>query len=172
MSNKGVNVGHIRISGIIDESIVDGDGIRAVIFAQGCAHNCHGCQNPETHDFNGGVLMTYNDILKKLPEPYEIDGITLSGGDPLYQAKDFLGLVKILKEKYGNIWLYTGFVWEDVMKGSNEDMKQLLLSVDIVVDGKYDESKRSITSTRPCGSENQRIIDVEMSKIFNEVSYK
>ena len=94
------------------DSIVDGEGIRAVVWTQGCSHNCLGCHNPETHDFNGGYLVNVDDLKKEIGELTNQQGITFSGGDPLYQVDSVLELVKYSKSIGLNVWLYTGFTYE------------------------------------------------------------
>ena len=80
---------YVRLAGVIYESLVNGPGIRRVYFAQGCRHNCDGCFNPETHDFNGGELMDMNELINDAISNPIINGITFSGGDPLEQAESF-----------------------------------------------------------------------------------
>ena len=84
----------IKIAGIEAESFVDGPGIRFAIFTQGCAHNCPGCQNPQTHDFEGGHYMSLTTILEMIEENPLLDGVTLSGGDPMYQAEALVPLAR------------------------------------------------------------------------------
>lgn len=158
----------IRISGIIEESYTDGVGIRFSVFTQGCAHNCPGCQNPNTHDFKGGCLVTIESIVDKVLSNPMLDGITLTGGDPLYQVDACIELCKQLKEKSPamTVWCYTGFTWEEIL--GNPEQRKLLNYIDILVDGPYLESKRQL-SLRFRGSSNQRIIDVKQSLEYGEV---
>ena len=130
----------IKISGIVKNSIVDGIGVRYVIFTQGCSHNCHGCHNPETHDFNGGYYMSVDDIMSDIDKYIiGIRGITLSGGDPLYplNRKAVTYLCKRFKEKYPyqTIWLYTGYTIEQLDLSEN-----IFKYVDVLVDGPFIES--------------------------------
>lgn len=142
------------------DSIVDGDGIRTVIWFQGCSHKCIGCHNPETHDFNVGIEYDLVDILKKIDELEYQDGITLSGGDPFFQADAATNIAKYAKKKGMNVWAYTGFLFEDIIK--NEKLKKLLECIDILIDGKFDIEKKSL-NCKYRGSTNQRIIDVKKS---------
>lgn len=163
----------IRIAGLEKESIVDGEGIRYVIFTQGCNHNCLGCHNPESHDFNGGTLIDDTVILNDIKNNCLLDGITLSGGDPMFQAKDLINIVKQCKENKMSIWLYTGFTFEQFLKFKRhdkenvdtritKDMIELLKYIDIVVDGPFVMELK--TMEKPyVGSSNQRIIDVQKS---------
>lgn len=162
-----------RIAGIERESIVDGEGWRYVIFFQGCKHNCKGCHNPETHEFNAGIEVTEEFILMdlKICNSAGLMDITLSGGDPFFQAKNIKNLCAKLKESGYNIWAYTGFEFEEFLKfinkekcnkEVNQDMIELLNYIDVVVDGPFVESKRTISSEyRYRGSTNQRLIDVK-----------
>jgi anaerobic ribonucleoside-triphosphate reductase activating protein len=97
----------LRIAGIIKESIVDGPGIRLVVFSQGCKHNCKGCHNPETHSFTGGRLINIEDILEMVKDNPLLDGITFSGGEPLEQAENFAALGERIKEMGLNVITYT-----------------------------------------------------------------
>lgn len=89
----------IRIAGISKESLVDGPGIRYVIFAQGCLHNCIGCHNPSTHPLDGGYLVDINEIYNDIISNKFIDGVTFSGGEPFLQVNEFTEIAKKLKEK-------------------------------------------------------------------------
>lgn len=161
----------LRIAGIEKESIVDGEGLRYVIFTQGCSHNCHGCHNPETHDFNGGKIVNTQDLLNEILANPLLDGVTLSGGDPLFQAKQCIEIVKACKENNLTVWLYTGFEFEQFIRFLNNEkcderinkyMISLLRKVDVVVDGPFIESKKTLDSLFR-GSSNQRLIDSKKS---------
>lgn len=161
----------LRIAGIEKESIVDGEGLRYVIFTQGCSHNCPGCHNPETHDFNGGKIVDTQNLIDEILANPLLDGITLSGGDPLFQAKQCIDLVKTCKENNLTVWLYTGFEFEQFIRFLNNEkcderinkyMISLLRKVDVVVDGPFIESKKTLDSLFR-GSSNQRLIDSKKS---------
>lgn len=167
----------LRIAGIEQESMVDGEGIRFVVFMQGCSHNCEGCHNPETHDFHGGMEICADEILKLVESDPLIDGITLSGGDPFFQAKKLLPLCKYWKSKGLNIWAYTGFVFDEFMKYKNNeesdkrltpDMLELLNYIDVVVDGPFMIDKRTLEKEY-IGSSNQRLIDVQETLKNNKI---
>ena len=154
-------MGTIRLAGVVDESFTDGVGIRYTIFTQGCKHKCHNCQNPGTWDFKGGQLFDIDEIIESIKGNPLLDGITLSGGDPMYQTKEVLEIVQKIKSMTSlTIWLYTGFTYEDCL--GDKDKLQILKYIDILVDGEYDESKRSL-ALQFRGSSNQRIIDVQKS---------
>lgn len=158
----------IRISGIVEESIVDGPGIRFVIFSQGCKHNCLGCHNPETHSFSGGELIKIDKIIEKIKENPLLDGVTFSGGDPFEQAGKFANLGKKIKDlNLGlNVITYTGYVFEDILESDNMDWKDLLNVTDILIDGPFEIDKKSL-ELKFRGSSNQRIIDVKSGKVID-----
>ncbi len=149
----------IRISGIERESIVDGDGIRYVIFTQGCPHHCPGCHNPQTHSFVGGKSVQIDSLLDDISKRKDwIDGITLSGGEPFCQSDR----CRIIAEKaHGmglSVWCYTGYLFEDLYRQNDG----LLKCIDILVDGPFVQSERSLDLVFR-GSRNQRIIDISAS---------
>lgn len=155
----------IRLSGIEKQSIVDGRGIRYVIFTQGCTHNCPGCHNTQTHSLNGGQLVKIDDLIAEIKDTMTNDiltGVTLSGGDPVLQSKQLIELVKPLKETGLDIWMYTGYTFEKLMENKNGYARELLEYIDVLVDGKYEEEKRTLDKPF-VGSSNQRIIDVNKS---------
>ena len=154
------------------DSIVDGEGIRTVVWTQGCPHNCKGCHNPGTHDFNGGFLMDVDEVIEELKNIEGQDGITLSGGDPLCQSDACIEICKAAKELGLNIWCYTGYVWEkDVCGWMSEqcpETKEILSLIDVCVDGPFIEARKNI-SLQFRGSENQRLIDVSKTLQTGEV---
>lgn len=147
-----------------NDSIVDGEGIRTVIWTQGCLHHCPGCHNPQTHDLNGGIEYDIEDIKQELSKVELQDGITLSGGDPFFQAKASACLAKYAKSIGMDVWAYTGYTYEQLLSISqkNEDIRELLNNIDVLVDGKFEQEKKSL-NVRYRGSTNQRIIDVPAS---------
>ena len=151
------------------DSIVDGPGIRTVIWTQGCSHNCEGCQNPTTHDFQGGFSVNVEEINKELDNLLGQQGITLSGGDPMFQAGACAKIAKHAKEIGLNVWCYTGFTYEQVLK--SKEMMELLKQTDVLVDGKFDINEFSLNLDFR-GSRNQRIIDVQKSLKENKVILK
>ena len=150
------------------DSIIDGEGIRTVIWFQGCGHNCLGCHNPETHDFNAGIPYDTEDIKKEMKALKYQKGITLSGGDPFYQAAGAAELAKYAHEIGLNVWAYTGFNLEELLKENDPDKMNLLRNVDILVDGRFILAKKSL-NCKFRGSTNQRVIDVKKSLDSNEV---
>ncbi len=146
------------------DSIVDGAGIRTVIWTQGCSHKCKGCHNPETHDFNGGYEFDVEDIKRKIDELIGQDGITLSGGDPMFQPEACNEIAIYAKSKGLNIWCYTGFTYEQLLELSLKKpiYKEFLGNIDVLIDGRFVLSKKSLDCTFR-GSTNQRIIDTKRS---------
>jgi anaerobic ribonucleoside-triphosphate reductase activating protein len=145
---------------------VDGPGIRMTIFTQGCNHHCPGCQNPQTHDFNGGHFIELDEILSMIDENPLLDGITFSGGDPMDQAAALVPLAREIKERGLNLVIFTGYTYERLMELSHErpDMFELLTFADILIDGPFIMAKKSL-ELKFRGSSNQRIIDVQKSLV-------
>ena len=160
----------IQMAGIIKESIVDGPGIRMVLFAQGCRHHCPGCHNPETHDFSGGTRYTIEEILAMVRKNPLLDGLTFSGGDPLEQAEAFAALAVEAKKLGLNIMTYTGYTLEYIQQNASQHpgWAELLWNTDILVDGRFELQKRNLL-LKFRGSENQRIIDVKNTTSKREV---
>ena len=154
----------VRLAGIAYESLVNGPGMRRVFFAQGCKHNCEGCFNPETHDFSGGEEKNMDDLIKDVLKNKMIKGITFSGGDPIEQAGKFSYMAKAFKDSGLNIWCYTGYIFEELLRKRKEDkgIEELLNNVDVLVDGRFEINNKK-DGLRFKGSMNQRIINVEES---------
>lgn len=153
----------LRIANFEKESFVDGPGVRYTIFTQGCKHNCPGCHNPSTHSFTGGKDYSVSSIYKDILENKNIDGVTLSGGDPLYQVESCLVLAKKIKDNTDlDIWCYTGFTFEELLESKDEYVHKLLNYIDVLVDGMFDISQKS-AELQFRGSHNQRVIDVKKS---------
>lgn len=152
----------LRIAGIVRESIVDGPGIRFVVFCQGCPHQCQGCHNAVTHDFDGGYVCEIDKILKAIDENPLLDGVTFSGGEPACQPKGFLTLAKALRERNLHIMMYSGYTFEELQElaEDSEELRELLEYVDILVDGRYEAIERDLTLSFR-GSRNQRVIDMK-----------
>lgn len=149
----------IRISGMIDESIVDGPGLRMTVFVQGCPHHCKGCHNPQTHDFDGGEVKSIMEIFESFKENPLLSGITFSGGEPFCQPRPLSRLGQLVKGEGQNVVTYTGYTYEQLLEMSKTDkgVKDLLEVTDILIDGPYVEEKRDL-DLKYRGSSNQRII--------------
>ena len=154
----------VRLSGIAYESLVNGPGIRRVFFSQGCKHNCEGCFNPDTHDFNGGEDRDMDELIEEVEDNPMLKGITFSGGDPFERAEEFAYMARCFKAQGLNIWSYTGYTYEFIMNSldSRPEWGEFLKYIDILVDGRFEEDKKDET-IRFRGSNNQRIIDVQES---------
>ena len=154
----------MRIAGLVQDSIVDGRGMRFVVFTQGCPHNCEGCHNPDTHDPTGGREMAVDDVIKDLLSNPMTDGVTLSGGEPFMQPGDCAEIAHAAHENGLNVWTYTGYTFEKLLEFSEEnaDITALLSETDILIDGPFILAQRSM-GTPWRGSRNQRLIDVKKS---------
>ena len=154
----------IRIAGTISESIVDGPGFRYVVFTQGCPHHCEGCHNPETHDFAGGRLTDTDALYDQCMENPLTDGVTFSGGEPFCQPQPLFELGSRFKAAGKHLMCYSGWTFEELLKKSEteEYTGKLLGILDILVDGRFDIAKRSL-SLKYRGSTNQRLVDVPAS---------
>ena len=151
----------IQVAGIVDDSIVDGVGLRLTVFTQGCSRRCPGCHNPQTHELDGGKTMDVDEILDLVKKNPLLDGITLSGGEPFLQVRACTELAKGVHDMGLNVWCYTGYVFEDLLS-NNEYLREFLESIDVLVDGPFKQNKKTLNS-RFRGSTNQRIIDVPAS---------
>ena len=149
--------GVVRVAGRIAESIVDGPGLRYVLFTQGCPHRCPGCHNPGTHDFGGGTPVVLRDILADIRRNPLLRGVTFSGGEPFCQSEALIPLAAALKSLGYHLMAYTGYVWEDLARDSAA--ARLLPFLDMLVDGPFVAARRSL-ELRFRGSSNQRILDV------------
>ncbi len=154
----------LRLAGVIRESIVDGPGMRMTIFTQGCPHNCEGCHNPQTHDFNGGYISHPENILKELDKDKLLRGVTFSGGEPFMQPEALAELALEIHKRGLDIVTYTGFTFEQLIDSFDKhpERRLLLEQTDYLIDGKFVLSLRSL-ELHFRGSSNQRIIDVKKS---------
>ena len=154
----------VRVFGTANDSIVDGPGLRYALFVQGCKHNCKGCHNPKSHSLDGGTLKDTDEIFEEIKKNPLLDGVTFSGGEPFLQAKALSELAKKIKTLGLNLYVYSGFTFEELVCGANENnsWRELLEQTDFLVDGKFEEDKKHYTLLFK-GSENQRIIDVRES---------
>lgn len=150
----------ISVLSIIEDTMVDGPGFRTAIYCAGCRHQCEGCHNPQSWDFEGGHAMTTEDIMRVIEaDPYA--NVTFSGGDPMYQPEGFAELARAIRERTKKtIWCYTGFTFEALL--TNPRQRALLEQIDVLVDGPFVKSKRD-ESLIFRGSSNQRLVDVPAS---------
>ncbi len=143
----------LNVNTIVTDSIVDGPGLRSVVFFQGCSHACPGCHNSDSWSFEPCRLMTEEEIINQINENNFSKKITLSGGDPMQQ--DIRKLVKMLKEDGFNIWLYTGYELDEL----NSKQQEVLEYIDTIVTGRFEEDLKDL-SLDFRGSSNQQIIEL------------
>lgn len=149
------------------DSIVDGEGIRTVIWFQGCLHHCKECHNPETWNFDGGIEFDVEEIKAEIKNLKYQKGVTLSGGDPFFQPIAALEIAKYAHSLGLNVWCYTGFTFEELLD-EDIDKKEFLKNIDVLIDGRFEIAKKSL-ACKFRGSTNQRIIDVTKSLENNKV---
>ncbi|MDE6807318.1 MAG: anaerobic ribonucleoside-triphosphate reductase activating protein [Prevotella sp.] len=156
----------ISVLRIIEDTMVDGPGFRTSIYCAGCQHQCPGCHNPQSWDFEGGHPMSTEEIMRIIEaDPYA--NVTFSGGDPMYQPEGFTELARAIKARTTkNIWCYTGFTFETLI--NNPRQRALLEQIDVLVDGPFVKSQRD-ESLHFRGSRNQRLVDVPRSLTQGQV---
>ncbi len=159
---------NIRIYGTVEDSIVDGPGMRYSVFTQGCPHHCPGCHNPESHDFTGGRDADTADLIAVMKRNPLLDGLTLSGGDPMCQPEACRELADAAHALHLNVWCYTGYTWEKLMQENDPARLALIHAVDVLVDGPFLLSQRSL-ELKFCGSRNQRLIDVRKTLAAGQI---
>ena len=157
----------IRLAGLVNDSIVDGPGFRYTVFTQGCPHGCPECHNPETHDMKGGRLIDTEEVIEQLGKNPLVRGVTLSGGEPMMQAEALCEIADAAKGKGLSVWCYTGFTLEALLQENRADRVRLLSLCDVLVDGPFVASLRSLDLLY-CGSSNQRLIDLPASLAAGE----
>ena len=151
----------MRIASYIQDSIVDGPGLRFTLFTQGCPHRCPGCHNPQTHDPGGGSEMSVGEIVGLILKNPLTDGVTFSGGEPFAQAEDCAAIARAVRAKGLDVWAYSGYTFEELMEMAKEDpdVKRLLESCSVLIDGRYLQEQKSMDLPYR-GSKNQRIIEL------------
>jgi anaerobic ribonucleoside-triphosphate reductase activating protein len=150
----------ISVLKIIEDTMVDGPGFRTSIYCAGCPNHCWGCHNPQSWDIKRGHPMTTEEIMNVI-EADSYANVTFSGGDPMFQAEGFTELAKAIRRRTKkNIWCFTGFLYENILK--NPVQRQLLQLIDVLVDGPYIQAKRN-EDLLFRGSSNQRLINVKAS---------
>lgn len=158
---------------IFHDDMKNGSGLRVTLFVSGCAHNCRGCHNPDTHDPKSGEVFDENALnkIKKYLDHDYIDGITITGGDPLYPANltDVYNLICTIRKEFPNktIWLYTGYTFEEIAE--RKEYHDIVSNVDVLVDGRFE--KDNADANYPwAGSTNQRVIDIkETLKVYPDI---
>lgn len=164
----------MNYSGIKYCDMMNGDGLRTVLFVSGCSHHCPSCHNPQTHDPRYGhqfTIGTMTEIMESLRMEF-CSGLTLSGGDPLYpdNRNEVMRIVETVKSEFGNkksIWLYTGYTWDELQKQIQDGdvtLATILRNIDVLVDGRFVlERKRLGLHWR--GSDNQKILPLVNGQI-------
>ena len=159
----------LKIGGFLDNSLVNGDGIRIVIFVSGCIHNCKSCQNEFMQDFNYGDDILIEDIVQRIKKNMPIiKGVTFSGGEPFESAEALSKLSERVKDLGLNIWCYSGYTYKEIISSGDKYKLRLIRLIDVLIDGKFDETLMEGAS-KYTGSSNQRIIDVDKSIIQSEI---
>ena len=150
----------IRVNAVVEESIVDGPGLRYVVFTQGCPHACKGCHNPETHCVNSGYTVQVRTLLEQIKENPLLAGVTFSGGEPFLQPAPLLELARAVKQLGKSVAVYSGFTFEQLLIKSetNIHIKKLLGLCDLLIDGPYIEELKDL-ELQFKGSSNQRVLD-------------
>lgn len=152
----------MRIANTVNDSIVDGHGLRFTVFTQGCPHHCPGCHNPGTHDAAGGREATLEELVEQMKKNPLIEGITLSGGEPFVQAAACADLARAAHGLGLNVWTYTGYLFEHLRDAGDPAWTALLAETDVLVDGPFLQKEKSY-ELHFRGSRNQRLIDVPAS---------
>ena len=150
----------LKVAGKAEESIVDGPGLRYVLFLQGCPHHCRGCHNPETWDPNGGRIVRAFDVLSDILKNPLIQRVTFSGGEPFRQARYLFFLAARLRDYGFHLMAYSGYVWEQLL--DLPFVGNFLATLDVLADGPFIESQKTLEKPF-VGSKNQRLIDVPAS---------
>lgn len=157
----------IRLHSIIDKSCINGPGVRSVIWFQGCKHNCPGCFNEVINKESDENMVSIENIVSSLPVK-DIEGVTISGGEPFLQPESLLELLKAVKREGLTVIIYTGYIYENLLALGNPFMDEVLTIADVIIDGLY---KREIPSNHPwVGSGNQRVISLsEVYKSYEQM---
>ena len=151
----------LRLFGLVEESFVDGPGIRFAVFVQGCPHHCEGCHNPGSHDPEKGTPSSVSELWAKIDRASYIDGVTFSGGEPFTHAAALAEIGRLAHEKGLNVMTYSGWTYEKLMEKAETDeaVRAHLTVTDILVDGPFVLAERDL-SLRFRGSRNQRALDI------------
>ena len=148
----------LRVAGFLDNSLVNGEGLRSVLFVSGCKHKCPGCHNATMQDFDYGDSVSLKEILGRIENNVPlIKGVTFSGGDPFEHAEVLGELAEKIKDMGLNIWCYSGYTYEEILNSNDKSKISLLNKVDVLVDGRFDASKKE-GAPKYAGSSNQRIL--------------
>lgn len=160
----------LRLFGEVRESITDGPGLRYAVFTQGCPHYCPGCQNPESHSFTDGYLVSEEVLIARILSNPLLDGVTFSGGEPFMQAGELATVAAAVKEKGLSVIVYSGYTFEELTELTpvRKGYAELLKSTDVLIDGRFEIDKKSL-DLRFRGSTNQRAIDIPRTLLKGEI---
>jgi anaerobic ribonucleoside-triphosphate reductase activating protein len=161
-SLKGGAVDKIKIAGIVNDSIVDGPGLRFAIFTQGCLKNCPGCHNQPARALSGGTEYSAGALFRMLKDNPLLSGVTLSGGEPLLQAGSLIPLAQMIRETGYDLAIYTGYTLEEILAENDAEVLLLLSLADTLIDGPFIMERRDIALSFR-GSSNQRILNAAES---------
>lgn len=153
--------GFIRLSGPLEhDNIVNGDGLRAVIWTQGCPNHCPGCQNPETWNYEAGFLVSIDEVMERLSKFKGQQGLTFCGGEPFVQAEACLEITRRVKKEFGwDVWSFSGFTYEVISEFGGVPA-EFLKSLDALIDGPFILGQKDL-SLKYRGSKNQRILHLD-----------
>jgi len=151
----------LQVAGFLDNSLVNGDGLRSVLFVSGCRHQCPGCHNKAMQDFRYGDAVSLEDILNRIKNNIPlIKGVTFSGGDPFEHAEALSELADSIRALGLNIWCYSGYTYEEIAGSRDEKKLNLLKKIDVLVDGRFEKNLMD-GALKYTGSRNQRIIRIK-----------
>jgi anaerobic ribonucleoside-triphosphate reductase activating protein len=163
----------MKLSGFMYESIVDGPGLRVVIFAQGCLSACKHCHNPESWPLDGGQEYTVREIIRMIKKPgpgrKRIRGVTFSGGEPFLQPGEFAQIAIEAKRIGWDVCTFTGYTYEELLEREDADIQALLSHTDYLVDGPYIHEQREM-GLKFRGSTNQRVINMDETRKRGKVT--
>lgn len=159
----------MRVLRVVEGTSVDGPCLRTSLYLAGCTHQCPGCHNPQSWDPMGGEEMSEDELMKIIA--YNEAPVTFSGGDPLFQPEAVASLAARIKRELGyNIWVYTGYTWEQIEKQPR--LMEVMKHIDVLVDGPFIMAERDLDIIFR-GSRNQRLIDVQATiaqgKVVEEI---
>ena len=156
----------LRMAGVVENSFTDGPGVRFALFVQGCPHRCPGCHNPQTHDFDGGTVVTVAELAQALAEDPLVSGLTLSGGEPFCQPGPCAELAREAHKQGKDVWTWSGWTYEQLLAKAEREpaVGELLRQTDVLVDGPYVEAQRDL-DLEWRGSANQRVLQLKNGRL-------
>ena len=158
----------LNVCGVEPESIVDGRGIRFVVFVQGCPHRCPGCHNPQSHPFEGGTVMNTDDLFRRIRENPLLRGVTFSGGEPFCQPGPLAELAFLVHSAGLDVTTYSGYRYEELLAMRDPEVRDLLDRTDVLVDGPFLQEQKDLTLLFR-GSRNQRVIDLNETRRLHQL---